>query len=88
MGVVVDLKIYKQNKKISQTLRKIDNFFLREFPQKTWGWIGVTSLLYSQIALEQYLKESKPEKLFVSMIKRVIWQYINILNKCSEIRKD
>lgn len=88
MGVLVNMKIYKQNKKISQNLRKIDELFLREFPQKSWAWVGVTSLLYSQIALENYLKETKPEQQFISMIKRVVWQYINILNKCSEIRKD
>lgn len=47
--------------------------------KKSWGWIGVTALLYSQIALENYLGAEKVKPEFKPALKAILWQYLNVV---------
>lgn len=78
--MVIDLRTYKENKEIVKNLNKVNTFFLQAFPQKTWGWVAITSLLFSQLAMETYLKDEKPRKGFYPAIRNMLLNFQKVLD--------
>lgn len=76
--MVINIKTYRENKEIIGNLKKINQYFIDQFPEKSAGWVGITSLFYSQCAIDEYLKEkSKVDKRFISALKAILWSYLN-----------
>ena len=46
----IDLKTYRENKEVIKSFETLNRFFNDNFPDKSWGWVGVTALLYAQMA--------------------------------------
>lgn len=82
--MLVNLKTYRENKEIVKSLSKVDNFFKRTFPDKSWGWVAITALMFSQLAMEVYLKESNPRKGFYSAIRSMLLGFQESLNNCEK----
>lgn len=85
----IDLKTYRENKEFCKNLYLINNFFTDKFPDKTWGFVGLNALLYSQLVIENYIADTKNlDPQFIPMLKAVLWQFMSILNKKKEERTD
>lgn len=78
--MVIDLKTYRENKEAVKALNLLNKFFCDQFPEKTWGWIGITALLFAQIAIEEYLKGNNPDTGFYAVLKSMLWDFQNKLN--------
>mgnify|MGYP004642898919 CR=1 FL=1 len=77
--MVINLKTYRENKEVIKSFKILNDFFKYQFPEKSWGWIGITALLYSQIALENYLGAEKVKPEFKPALKAILWQYLNVV---------
>lgn len=87
--MAIRIKTYKENKEIIKALQKINNYFLDEFPEKNAGWIGLTALFYSQVAIAHYLKVEKDlNKNFIPALKAVLWDYLNEISCYKNSGKD
>ncbi len=86
--MVIDLKTYRENKEIIKTFNVLNNFFKKEFPEKSWGWVGVTALLYSQLALENYLATETVHAELKPALKAILWQYLNIVSTTEKGKED
>lgn len=87
--MVINIKTYKENKDIIRDLKKINQYFIDQFPEKSAGWVGVTALLYSQCAIGEYLKEElKVDKRFVPALKAILWSYLNEISGYEDRGKD
>lgn len=87
--MVINIKTYRENKEIIGNLKKINQYFIDQFPGKSAGWVGITSLLYSQCAIDEYLKEkSKIDKRFVPALKAILWSYLNEISGYEDRGKD
>lgn len=66
---------------------KLIVFLLTTSPQKSWGWVGVTALIYSQLAILNYLKTDKVQPEFKKILKAMLWEYQNEVTK-TEVGKE
>lgn len=85
---IIDIKEFKAKKadlkthsEIAEALKNLNTLYENKYGDKTWGWVGVTSLIYSQLSLENYLASSDIDPNFIPSMKRVLWQYQETLNK-------
>ena len=80
--MAINIKTYKENKDIIRNLKKINQYFVDQFPEKSAGWVGVTALLYSQCAIEAYLEqETDKDKRFIPALKAILWSYLNEISR-------
>lgn len=79
--MVIDLNTYKNNKEAARELVKITNYFTEVYPNKTWGWIGLTALLFAQMAIEKYLEDNDPDAGFYQALKSMLWGFQNKVNE-------
>ena len=87
--MAINIKTYRENKEIIGNLKKINQYFIDQFPEKSAGWVGITSLIYSQCAIDEYLKEkSKVDKRFVPALKAILWSYLNEISGYEDRGKD
>ena len=86
--MAIDLKTYRENREIIKNLRIINGFFVKNFPEKTTGWVGVTSLLYSQTAIMHYLEHGKVDPQFIPALKAILWQFLNDISSYENSRKE
>lgn len=85
----IDLKMYRENKDTCRCLRKINQILEENFSEKTWGWVGLTTLLYSQLAIENYVaNEAELDPQFIPAVKSVLWQFMNELGRHETRRKE
>ena len=87
--MAINIKTYRENKEIIGNLKKINQYFIDQFPEKSAGWVGITSLFYSQCAIGEYLKEkSKVDKRFIPALKAILWSYLNEISGYENRGKD
>lgn len=87
--MAINIKTYRENKEIIGSLKKINQYFIDQFPEKSTGWVGMISLFYSQCAIGEYLKEeSKVDKRFVPALKAILWSYLNEISGYEDRGKD
>lgn len=79
--MVIDLKTYRENKEVIKSFNTLNKFFNDNFPTKSWGWVGVTALLYSQLALENHLATENIDPELKPALKSILWQYINVVTQ-------
>jgi len=79
--MVINIKTYKNNKEIIKELSSINTYFMETYPNKTWGWVGLTALLFSQMAIEKYLKDSNPDAGFYPALKSMLWNFQKRINE-------
>lgn len=79
--MVINLGTYKNNKEVAKELNKICRYFCDAYPNKTWGWIGLTALLFAQMAIEKYIAEDDPDPGFYPALKSMIWGFQNKVNE-------
>ena len=79
--MVIDLNTYKNNKEVARELVKITNYFTEAYPNKTWGWIGLTALLFAQMAIEKYLEDNDTDEGFYQALKFMLWGFQNKVNE-------
>lgn len=88
MAVTINLKTYRENKEIIKNFKKINNFFISAFPNKSAGWVGLTLILYSQMALGEYLKTVKNiNPNLITALRATLQMYISELDKYENSRK-
>lgn len=86
--MVIDLKTYRKNKEVIKSFNTLNKFFNDNFPTKSWGWVGVTALLYSQLALENHLATGNVDPKLKPALKMFLWQYINIVTQTEKGKED
>lgn len=86
--MAINFKTYKENKEIIKNLRIINGFFVKNFPEKTTGWVGVTSLFYAQTAIMHYLEHGKIDPRLVPALKSILWQFLNDISSYENSRKE
>lgn len=86
--MAINLKTYKENKEIIKNLKTINGFFIRNFPEKSTGWVGVTSLFYAQTAIMNYLENVKLDPNFIPALKAILWQFLNDISSYENSRKE
>ena len=79
--MVIDLKTYRENKEVIKSFEALNRFFNDNFPDKSWGWVGVTALLYSQLALENHLGTEMVNPQLKPALKSILWQYMNVVTR-------
>jgi len=92
---IVDLEKYRTTKQISgksaeikEYLTRLNDFFEENYGDKSWGWVGTTALLYSHLALVNYMSEENADKRLIPVLKRVLWNFQHLLNCSEENGKD
>lgn len=85
--MAIDLKIYRENKGIIKNLKIINEFFIEKFPEKSAGWVGITSLFYAQTAIMNYLRKAKTDLQFKTALKAILWQFLNDVSSYESSRK-
>lgn len=45
------------------------------------GWIGLTALLFAQMAIEKYLEDNDPDAGFYQALKSMLWGFQNKVNE-------
>lgn len=58
------------------------------FPNKTWGYIGVTSLLFSQCAISEYMQSEDYDPRLYPNLKAILWNFINEIGVIDKQRKE
>ena len=79
--MVVDLNVYRNNKEIIKELLFIRDFFNANYADKSWGWVGLTALLFAELAIETYLNNEKPDPEFYPALKGMLWEFHYKVNK-------
>lgn len=79
--MVIDLNTYKNNKEVAKELIKINKYFIETYPNKTWGWIGLTALLFAQMSIEKYIEDNTPDNGFYPALKSMLWAFQNKVNE-------
>lgn len=79
--MVIDLNTYKNNKEVARELLKISKYFVQTYPNKSWGWIGLTALLFAQMAVERHIEDYIPDKEFYPALKGMLWAFQNKVNE-------
>lgn len=86
--MAINLKTYRENKEVIKSFRTLNEYFNNNFPEKSWGWVALTSLLFSSLAMENYLTcEKNLDPKFKPALKTVLWQYINVVSN-TEVGKE
>lgn len=86
--MAIDLNTYKNNKEIVKEIARIDKFFTETYPNKTWGWVGITALLYAQLSIIKHLEDNKPDALFYPALKSMLWNFQNKINEMQKKKGD
>ena len=87
--MAINIKTYKENKDIIRNLKKINQYYIEKFTEKSEGWVGIKSLFYSQCGIGEYLKEkSKVDKRFIPALKAILWSYLNEISGYEDRGKD
>lgn len=85
----IDLKTYRENKETVRNLREIEDYFNFRFPDKSDGWQALTTLFYSQIALENYIKSNAQiDPNFLPAFKVSLWNFLNKISSYENSRKE
>ena len=86
--MAVDLRTYRENKETIKNIKALNGFFVRNYPEKSTGWVGITSLLYSQTAIMHYLEHGKIDPNLVPALKSILWQFLNDISSYENSRKE
>ena len=86
--MAIDLKTYRENKETIKNLKILNGFFVKNFPEKSTGWVGVTSLFYAQTAITNYLGRAKVDPQFIPALKAMLWQFLNDISSYENSRKE
>jgi hypothetical protein len=85
---IINLDVYRKNKDFCKNLQIISDFFKKNYPDKSWGWVGITALLFSQLAVETHLTDPNLDPNFIPALKSVLWQFMSILNNETTRKED
>ena len=90
---IVDLEKYRTTKQISgksaeikEYLTRLNAFFEENYGDKSWGWVGTTALLYSNMAIKMYLESENDHTIYPS-IMGMLWQFQNDITKICKKNK-
>ena len=84
----INLQAYRENKEVIRRLQGMEKYFNQEYPDKNWAWVGVTSLLFAQLAIENYMAQTKVSPEFTKILKGALWQFISVITQDQKEREN
>lgn len=85
--MAINLELYKKNKETIKNLKKIDKFFVENYPDKTDGWIGLITLIYAEWSVKEFLNKNIIDPKYITAVRSVLWEFLNIVNSYDDSRK-